>query len=320
MSNDPRDTVFDALHGILLEDRNAFLVTNDMGALGVDRIRAELPGQFFNLGIAEQNLISVAAGLAQTGKTVFTFGILSHMTARCYEQLRLDVCALELPVIGIASGAGLAYGVDGPTHHGLYDLGLLRGIPAMNVWNPADARTAGAAVETAYRLGRPALIRLDKETPEPLHAPDTSWTDGMKLVRQGEHGLLVATGCSVHRARAAADILAREGLRVGVLDVFRLKPIDGTTLQKLFRSVPAVLSVEEHSSIGGLGSLLAETIAPMERPPRFLSSSMGDVFHLGATTRTAAEERYRLGPGGIAETMRGLLASSSNAGLSRRVA
>ena len=320
MSNDPRDTVFDALYAILGRDRNAFLVTNDMGALGVDRIRSDFPSQFVNLGIAEQNLISVSAGLASTGKTIFTFGILSHMTARCYEQLRLDVCALDAPVIGIASGAGLAYGVDGPTHHGIYDLGLLRGLPGMQVWNPADARTAGAAVELAYQTKKPALIRLDKETPEPLHAADAPFSAGMQKVRPGRDGLIVATGCSVYRARAAAEILAREGLDVGVLDLFRLKPVDVDHLTEELGQVPAVLSVEEHSAIGGLGSLLAETIAPMAASPRFQSLSLGDRFLLGATTRPWAEEQLLLGPDGITSTMRSLVASAAARPVARRVA
>lgn len=325
MSNDPRDVVFDALHTILSRDSDAFLVTNDMGALGVDRIRKEMPRQFYNLGIAEQNLISVAAGLAATGKTVFTFGILSHMTARCYEQLRLDVCGLDLPVIGIASGAGLSYGVDGPTHHGIYDLGLLRGIPGMQVFNPADARTAGGCLELAYATKKPALIRLDKETPEPLYEAGTDFGDGMKLLRPGRDATIVATGCSVHRALEAAALLERDGIDATVLDLFRLKPVDEELLGGLLRSTPVAVSVEEHSAIGGLSSLLAETLATMDDAPRFRRVSMEDEFLLGATSRAWAEEHRGLGASGIARTVRGLVDSirgirPSATGAERRVA
>lgn len=319
MSNDPRDTVFDALHEIVSNDRNAFLVTNDMGAMGVDRIRREFPDQFMNLGIAEQNLISVAAGLAATGKTVFTFGILSHMTARCYEQLRLDVCALGLPVIGIASGAGLSYGVDGPTHHGIYDLGLLRGLPGMQVFNPADARTAGACIDLSYRAQGPSLIRIDKEAPDPLYETSTDFSDGMKLLRPGQDGMIVATGCSVHRAVEATKRLAEDGLHVTVLDLFRLKPVDQRRLTALLRATPLVVSVEEHASTGGLGSLLAETIAEMDDAPRFRRLSMGDEFLLGATTRTWAEEHRGLGPEGIAAAVHDL-ADANRTRTARRVA
>lgn len=320
MSNDPRDVVFDALHRIISSDRNTFLVTNDMGAMGVDRIREEFPNQFMNLGIAEQNLISVAAGLAATGKTVFTFGILSHMTARCYEQLRLDVCALGVPVIGIASGAGLSYGVDGPTHHGIYDLGLLRGLPGMQVFNPADARTAGACVELSYEAAKPALIRLDKEAPDPLYEVGTDFSGGMNLLRPGNDGTIIATGCSVHRAVAAAETLAAEGLDVTVLDIFRLKPMNEHRLRTLLGATPLVVSVEEHSSIGGLGSALAETIAEMDDAPRFRRLSMGDEFLLGATSRAWAEEHRGIGSGGIAAAVRALMSGVEEHGHTRRVA
>lgn len=320
MSNDPRDVVFDAIHRIIANDRSSFLVTNDMGAMGVDRIREEFPAQFMNLGIAEQNLVSVAAGLAATGKTVFTFGILSHMTARCYEQLRLDVCALGVPVIGIASGAGLSYGVDGPTHHGIYDLGLLRGLPGMQVFNPADACTSGACVELSYRAQKPAIIRLDKEAPEPLYETGTDFSGGINLLRPGRDGTIIATGCSVHRAVAAAERLAADGLHVTVLDVFRLKPVDEHRLRALLAATPLVVSVEEHSSIGGLGSLLAETIAEMDEAPRFRHLSMGDEFLLGATSRAWAEEHRGIGPDGIASAVRALAGRSEEHRRTRRVA
>ncbi len=322
MSNDPRDAVFDALYEVMSNDRNTFLVTNDMGAMGVDRIRKDVPAQFLNLGIAEQNLISVAAGLAATGKTVFTFGILSHMTARCYEQLRLDVCALGVPVIGIASGAGLSYGVDGPTHHGIYDIGLLRGLPGMQVFNPADARTAGACVEMSYRTQRPALIRLDKEAPDSLYETGTDFSDGMKLLRTGPDGIVVATGCSVHRALEAAERLSRDDIHVTVLDLFRLKPVDETRLSALLRASPVVVSVEEHSRVGGLGSLLAETIAEMDDAPNFHHISLGDEFLLGSTSRAWAEEHRCLGPQGIEAAVRTLLdrAAQPRRSQARRVA
>src|SRR6185295_8725360 len=129
IARDPRDAVFAEIGRLAATDPRVVVLTNDMGALGLDELRAARPKQVINVGIAEQNMVSVAAGLAQTGRTVFTYGILAHVTARCYEQLRLDVCATGLPVIGIGVGSGLSYGVDGPTHHGIYDVALLRALP-----------------------------------------------------------------------------------------------------------------------------------------------------------------------------------------------
>lgn len=300
ISRDPRDAIFAAVHDVLREDSNSFLLTNDMGALGVDHARQEFPDRVLNLGIAEQNMISVAAGLALAGKTVFTWGILSHMTARCYEQLRLDVAASRLPVIGLTSGAGLAYGVDGPTHHGLYDLAPLRGIPGMAIWNPADSVSAYAAVRQSYERGGPAMIRLDKEAPAPL-VPEAKaeFASGLRMLRSGDDVVLLATGASVHRALEAAETLAEDGIDAAVVDFYRLAPVPGEALDTLLDRAKAVLTIEEHTRFGGLSSLVAERVAEHGNPPRFRALSLPDEFFLGAMSRAHAEDLYGLGPTGI---------------------
>ncbi len=316
MSHDPRDAVFRALGAIFECDRSAMLLTNDMGALGVDQLRSRHPERVINAGIAEQNLISVAAGLAMAGRTVFTWGILSHMTARCYEQLRLDVCLQALPVIGLASGAGLSYGVDGPTHHGIHDLGPLRALPGLAIWNPCDATIAEAAVLEAHRVGGPAIIRLDKEAPEPVHdLVHTKIATGLSVLRAGEDITLVATGCSVHRALVAADRLSTFGISARVVDLFRLSPLDEGLLLGIISETPVLVSVEEHARTGGLASLLAERIASSAHAPRFRALAMDDRLHLGVTTREWAETHYGLGSEGIVATVLELVAPARRAGL-----
>lgn len=319
LSHDPRDAIFAALHEILRSDPNAFLLTNDMGALGVDHARKAFPDRVLNLGIAEQNLISVAAGLALSGKTVFTWGILSHMTARCYEQLRLDVAASRLPVIGLTSGAGLAYGVDGPTHHGLYDLAPLRGIPGMAIWNPADATTAFAAVRLAWESRAPTIIRLDKETPPPLMAGGIAELRvGLRSLRPGADITLVATGVSVLRALAAAEMLANDGIEAEVIDFHRLAPVPEEAVAALLDRADSLLTVEEHTRIGGLASLMAEKIAEHPDPPRFRALAMPDAFFLGAMSRAHAERVHGLGPSGIHAAASELVASRPARRSSRR--
>ncbi len=315
-SRDPRDAAFRAIGTVFAANARAMLLTNDMGALGVDELCARYPDRVVNAGIAEQNLISVAAGLALSGRTVFTWGILSHMTARCYEQLRLDVCTRALPVIGIASGAGLSYGVDGPTHHGIHDLGPLRALPGMAIWNPCDARIAEAAVLAAYRDGGPAIVRLDKEAPEPAHDLAHTHIDmGLASLRAGSDATIVATGASVHRALEAASQLAREGISARVVDLFRLAPIDEGLLTGVLAETPVVVSVEEHARTGGLASLLAERIAELARPPRFRALALADRLLLGVTTRERAEQDYGIGATGIAHAVLDLLTLVRRGGL-----
>jgi len=297
---DPRDAVFDAIAQRAADDPRVFVLTNDMGALGLDALRAARPAQVINVGIAEQNMISVAAGLALGGNLVFTYGILSHVTARCYEQLRLDVCAHRLPVVGLGIGSGLSYGADGPTHHGIYDIGLLRALPGMAVYNPADGLTAGAVVHDAAASGGPAFIRMDKEAPEPhaaLSAADLG--AGARVLTTGRDALVIATGCSVGRAVTAAERAREAGVEATVVDCFRLKPVPETLLRTLLRSVPLVVTVEEHASVGGLGSLVAELIADEGVNPTLRRLSLNDDVYLGATGRAGAEQAAGIDVDGI---------------------
>ena len=303
---DPRDAVFDAIAQRAADDPRVFVLTNDMGALGLDALRASRPAQVINVGIAEQNMISVAAGLALGGNLVFTYGILSHVTARCYEQLRLDVCAHRLPVIGLGVGSGLSYGADGPTHHGIYDIGLLRALPGMTVYNPADGLTAGAVVHAAAAARRPAFLRMDKEAPDPHATLSAAELDaGARVLATGQDALVIATGCSVERAVRAAAEMRGAGIEATVVDCFRLKPAPEDVLRPLLRAAPLVVTVEEHASVGGLGSLVAELIADEGVSPTLRRLSLNDEVYLGATGRAGAERVAGIDVAGIARALRG---------------
>jgi transketolase len=312
-ARDPRDAVFDEVARLAESDPRVFVLTNDMGALGLDALKARFPDRVVNAGIAEQNMVTVAAGLALAGKRVFTYGILSHVTARCYEQLRLDVCAQRLPVIGLGVGAGLSYGTDGPTHHGIYDLPILRALPGLTLFNPADGVTAGAAVRLAAAGDGPAFIRLDKEAPAPLYDAGHDFTAGAAVLASGTDACIVATGCSVVRALAAAEALAQDGLRVTVVDCFRLKPLPNVVLRDVLRLARVVVTVEEHSAVGGLGTALAELVADMGITPRVRRLALPDEIYLGAASRAWAETEHGLGSAGIARAVHELVGTPRRA-------
>jgi transketolase len=310
IARDPRDAVFGEIGRLAAADPGIIVLTNDMGALGLTALREACPRQVINVGIAEQNMVAVAAGLALAGKTVFTYGILAHVTARCYEQLRLDVCAAGLPVIGLGVGSGLSYGVDGPTHHGIYDLALLRALPGMTIYNPADGVTAAAAVRLAAAARAPALLRLDKEAPEPLYDPATQdFAAGAAVLARGADAAIVATGCSVQRALGAAAVLRDDGIRTAVVDCFRLKPVPAAVLGPVLAKAPVVVTVEEHSSVGGLGSIVAEMVAALGLTPRLVRLALGDEVYLGAASRAWAEARFGLGVEGVTRAVRALVTS-----------
>ena len=167
---DFRDAVFNTVEAIIEKDQNAVILTNDMGAMGLDKISKFAPNRVINVGITEQNMVGVAAGLALSGKTVFVYGILSHVVFRALEQIKLDVCVQNLPVIFIGVGSGLAYGVDGPTHQGVEDIAVLRALPNMTIFNPCDVYSASYSINKSYEKQSPCFIRIDKENLPQLYS------------------------------------------------------------------------------------------------------------------------------------------------------
>lgn len=256
-----RDAAFDAIHRAMDADPNVLVLTNDMGALGLDAVRTAYPARAINVAIAEQNMVSVAAGLALAGKTVFCYGIIAHIVGRCYEQIRNDVCCPDLPVILVGVGSGLGYGNDGPTHHGVHDIAALRPLPNIAIYDPADAVTTELAVAEAVSRRRPALIRLDKESHIPIYGRDTDIAAGMIVHGEPSEVVLISCGYLTHRALEVRHRLAAEGRGLRVIDLLRLKPVDEALLRAAIGGATAVVTVEENAPIGGLGSLVGEMMA-----------------------------------------------------------
>jgi len=157
---DPRDAFFEELLAVASKDKDVILLTADMGAWGLSKFKASLPNQFINVGVAEQNMVSVAAGLALGGKKVFIYTIASFATQRCYEQIKIDLCQMKLPVTIIGAGPGLSYGSDGPTHHATNDTAIMQALPDMIITTVQTAKDAEEAVEIAYRSDTPVYVRL----------------------------------------------------------------------------------------------------------------------------------------------------------------
>lgn len=316
---DFRDAVFLAVRRLMQSDPNVVVLYNDMGALELDRIKTDFSQKVFNVGICEQNMASVAAGLALTGKRVFTYGIIAHVFARSYEQIRNDICLSSLPVMILGVGSGLSYGPDGPTHHGVQDIAVMRTLPNMNVYNPADCVCASALVGLAAEAMAPAYIRMDKEAVQPVYPDGTDFARGFCIPRKGSDITLVTTGVLVHRALQAAATLAEEGISVRVVDVYRLKPIASEELRAAITGVSAVLTLEENSPIGGLGSIVAEILARGTEHPLLESLNLGDEPFTGSASRGWAEGRFGYGEGAVIDAVRRMV-SRSEAGKRRTVA
>ncbi len=306
----PNQQIFaDTLLQLARHDRNVLVVTSD--SRGSGRLVAfgrELPEQIVEVGIAEQNLVGIAAGLASAGKYAFAVSPACFLTARGLEQIKNDVAYSDQPVKLIGISAGVSYGALGTTHHSLHDLAVLQAINNIDIVIPADNFETRAAVEAAITHARPLYIRLGKKAMHDLHAPGTPFTIGKALrVRSGDDVAFLATGETVEIAVQAADRLAARGIGADVLSVHSLRPFDEAAVLETARRVKAIVTVEEHSVHGGLGSRVAGLLVQSGVTP-----SMRIVGILDEYTWTGSQqdifEHYGITPTGLAATAELLLA------------
>ena len=241
------------------------------GSTTTAKLGKAAPERLVNVGIAEQNMIDVAAGLALAGKTVFTGSFAAFGTGRCYDQIRNTVCYANLNVKVAPTHSGVTVGPDGGSHQMLEDISLMRGLPNMRVLVPADYNAAKQAIRIAAETEGPFYVRLGRAKVPQVYDADFKLELGKSYVlREGCDVSLVAGGVEVAEALKAADILAEEGISAEVIDVFSVKPFDKETLIASVKKCGCVVTCEEHSTVGGLGSAVADIIGencpvPLER-------------------------------------------------------
>lgn len=229
------------------------------------------PQRFFNVGIAEQNLMGTAAGLATAGKIPFASTFAMFATGRAFEQIRNTIAYPKLNVKIAATHAGITVGEDGASHQTVEDISLMRSIPQMTVIVPADGVETKAAIQAAAAMEGPVYIRLGRLAVPVINREDYVFTWGKAVVfQEGTDVLLVGTGLMVDVCLQAAKVLGEKGISAGVLNMHTIKPLDKDTLVRMAKTAGAVVTAEEHSVIGGLGSAVAETLGesypvPMER-------------------------------------------------------
>jgi transketolase len=257
---DIRDAFFDELYEIAREDDSVIFMTADMGAFSLERFRRDFPDRFINVGISEQNLVSVAAGLAMEGKRVFLYAIIPFITLRCLEQIKVDLCVMNLPVAIIGAGAGFTYSSDGPTHHAIEDVSVMRALPGLTIYNPDDQITAQYAARQAWLATGPVYVRLDKGGWPLLREPNEDLSAGFSMLRNGCQVLIVTTGSMTHVALKVADAVSESGVSAGVIDLYRLKPVAAELVESA-RKFKLVVTLEEHTLMGGMGGAVAELFA-----------------------------------------------------------
>lgn len=243
-------------------DERIFLLVGDVGYSLVEPFAQEFPRRFINIGIAEQNMMGIAAGLAMSGKIVFVYSLVNFPTLRCIEQIRNDVCYHDANVKIVASGGGLVYGALGMTHHVTEDLAIMRALPNMTVIAPGDPIEAALATRAAIELPGPCYLRLARTGDPVVHEAVPDFQIGKAItVRNGDAITLVASGGILHNTVQAAKQLERQGINSRVLSMHTVKPLDAEALLAAATETKAIITIEEHSIIGGLGGAVAEVLA-----------------------------------------------------------
>ena len=256
-----RDAFFNELYEIARKDRNVLLLSADMGAPALDKFREDLAPQYCNVGIAEQNMVNLATGLALEGKKVFIYAIMPFTTLRCYELIKVNLSLMNIPVTIVGVGAGFGYDDSGPTHHATEDLAAMRALPNMNIICPADIVTTASAARMSCEMKTPNYVRLDREVLPIIYQAETDFSDGLSALRTGTDVVIISTGNMVHIALEISDRLKERSVAAGVVDLYRIKPINRELLLANLRSAARVVTLEEHLLDGGLGSAVLEVLA-----------------------------------------------------------
>ena len=301
-----REALGETLIELVNEGTAVVAVDADLsGSTTTARFGTAFPERFFNVGIAEQNMIGVAAGLAVEGMVPFTGSFAVFATGRAYDQVRNSVCYSGLGVKLAPTHAGITVGPDGGSHQMLEDIALMRVLPGMRVLVPADYVAAKAAIRLAATTPGPFYVRLGRAGVPVLYGDDYRFElDRVRVLREGIHITLAACGVMVEQALAAAEELALDGIHAEVLDVATIKPLDAQGIAASARKTRAVVTCEEHSVIGGLGSAVAEALGELAPVP-LARIGVRDVFgtsgepaelmaHFGLTGADIARAARRL--------------------------
>lgn len=257
-----RITFVDTLFSLAKKNKRIMLLTGDLGFSVFEKYMKQFPNQFLNMGVAEQNMTGVAAGMAIEGKMPLIYSIAPFATMRNFEQIRNDICYQNLNVKIVGVGAGFSYGPYGHTHHGLEDIGILRTLANLVILCPGDPIEVALATKAMLNHIGPVYLRLGKAGEPNIHKTIPSFKIGKGiLIEDGKDITIIGTSTLLQKAWEVASSLKEKGLLVRLISMHTIKPLDTQIILESARETPAIFTLEEHSTIGGLGSAVAEVLA-----------------------------------------------------------
>lgn len=297
-----RKAFVNKLTQLVSKNKDIYLLTGDLGFSVFEEFKKNFPNNYLNVGVSESNMIGMAAGMAMRGKQVFVYSIIPFVTLRCLEQIRNDLCYQRLPVKIIGVGEGLSYGTAGVTHHALEDIAVMSALPEMTVIAPGDPIEVELAVEKSLELKGPCYIRLGKSGEPILHKKEFIFEIGKSIVlKNGKNITLISTGNMLETALKVYGILKKENINCKVVSMHTIKPIDRDTIIKYATETNVIVSIEEHSKIGGLGSHIADVITEEMLRVKLLKIALPDEFIHTVGSQNYLKKLYELTPDQIAK-------------------
>lgn len=283
-----RTAFIETLEKLAGQDKNLWLLTGDLGFSVLENFSSKFPNQYLNMGVAEQNMVGVAAGLALSGKKVFVYSIIPFLTLRPLEHIRNDVCMQNANVKLVGVGAGFAYGQLGLTHHAIEDIAVIRSLPNINVVCPGDPWEVEMATTAIYLSKTPAYLRLGKKGESILHKRVTNFTIGKGIImHEGQDGTIIATGSMLETATVVYQELQSAGLKFRLISMHTVKPLDEKLILDSANMTDAIFTLEEHNVMGGLGEAVALVFAKYALRAKFLCFSVNDRF-----TKVSGTQEY----------------------------
>ena len=298
-----RNAFADEITKLALADPRIVLLAGDIGNRLFDKFKEAAPDRFYNCGVAEANMVGMAAGLAMCGLRPVCYTIAPFLTYRCIEQIRVDLCYHHVPVVLVGTGSGLAYASLGATHHSCEEVGMLRLLPGLNVMAPGDAWEVRGCLRAALTSNNPTYIRIGKKGEPLVHESVPAIEVGRAIqLAEGNDVALLSTGAMLPAVMEAAEILTAQGLRPAVYSFPSVKPLDTEVVAQLLGDFRIVATVEEHSVLGGLGGSVAEFKADHPKmPARLLRFGTEDEFIHETCEQEEAREKFGLVPAKMAE-------------------
>ncbi len=303
-----RDAFIEELTDIAAEDPNLILITGDLGFGVFDDFSKNFPNQFLNVGVAEQNMTMVAAGMAMEGKKVFTYSIGNFPTLRCLEQIRNDICYHDLNVTIVSIGGGFSYGQLGMSHHATEDLSIMRALPNLLVTAPSSILEVKRLTQELYESSCPSYLRLDKSHAKgPKKASSIQLGKALKI-REGKDLTIISCGGILHEAIKAADLLEKEGFDLRILSMHTIKPLDHYSIDEAVKETGGIITLEENNILGGLGSAVAEYCLTSNQIPNFFHRiGIKDEYSSVVGDQNFLRDYYKLGSFEIVRAIKSLL-------------